>query len=109
MTCSELCKWLAKHGISENEISIVKGNTAVSLSVYCLLNIFYHTSEQDIDGDSFLQLSSLNRGDLSIELDCKLTFGAYNKLRNVLNQAEGIPMILILDIRKKHKNVLKAG
>ena len=91
MACSELCEWLAECGLPTHVVTIIKGICDTERSAYaCLLSIFSLTSEQDIDGDSFLQLSSLSREDLFKVLDCKLTFGAYNKLRNVLKQAEGI-------------------
>ena len=99
MTCSELCMWLAECGLPENVISSIRGKCRTRiLNVYHLLNIFSLTLEQDIDGDSFLQLSSLSREDLSKELDCKLTFGAFSKLRNVLNQTEGISVLLLYNI-----------
>ena len=37
--------------------------------------------DQDIDGDSFLQLSSLSKSELLKELKCELTYGMYNRLR----------------------------
>ena len=57
---------------------------------------FYSIPDQDIDGDSFLQLSSLSKNKLLKELKCELTYGAYNRLRKILKQAVGMCLAILI-------------
>ena len=95
MTPSDLCKWLTVKGLHKNVITTIRSKSLhISFSSFIVSSKLLHLQllliEQDVDGDSFLQLSELSKEDLVKSLKCDLTFGAYNKLKNLLKEAQGM-------------------